>query len=208
MTGTDSVPILVVTTDDDLAETLSDGLRILGHVPVVAGGAGEALDRIRRDDVDVLLLDLVLSDAGRLDLPRRIGEAELATETIVLAPPADFPAALEAMRRGAHDFLPRPPKMDEFGVRVGKAVERAQLRREILALRRQLDRAIVGHGGFAASTALTLDELELQYIETVLRENDGHRGRTAKALGIDPKTLYNKLGPERPRKKEPPAVAD
>jgi DNA-binding NtrC family response regulator len=51
----------------------------------------------------------------------------------------------------------------------------------------------------ALPTGLTLEEMERQYIETVLRENDGHRGKTARALGIDPKTLYNKLGPERPR---------
>jgi DNA-binding NtrC family response regulator len=53
----------------------------------------------------------------------------------------------------------------------------------------------------AVRTELTLAEMEREYIETVLRQHDGHRGRTAKALGIDPKTLYNKLGPERPRKK-------
>jgi DNA-binding NtrC family response regulator len=53
----------------------------------------------------------------------------------------------------------------------------------------------------AVRTGLTLGEMEKEYIETVLQENDGHRGKTARALGIDPKTLYNKLGPERPRKK-------
>jgi DNA-binding NtrC family response regulator len=47
----------------------------------------------------------------------------------------------------------------------------------------------------------SLAEMEREYIESVLRANDGHRGRTARALGIDPKTLYNKLGPERPRRK-------
>jgi DNA-binding NtrC family response regulator len=54
----------------------------------------------------------------------------------------------------------------------------------------------------AVRTGLTLSEMEKEYIETVLKENEGHRGKTARALGIDPKTLYNKLGPERPRKKE------
>jgi two-component system, NtrC family, response regulator AtoC len=53
----------------------------------------------------------------------------------------------------------------------------------------------------AVRTGLTLQEMEREYIETVLKQNDGHRGKTARALGIDPKTLYNKLGPERPRKK-------
>ncbi|HVR71311.1 MAG TPA: sigma-54 dependent transcriptional regulator [Vicinamibacteria bacterium] len=50
-------------------------------------------------------------------------------------------------------------------------------------------------------TGLSLAEMEKEYIETVLRQHDGHRGKTARALGIDPKTLYNKLGPERPRRK-------
>jgi DNA-binding NtrC family response regulator len=51
-------------------------------------------------------------------------------------------------------------------------------------------------------TGMTLEEMEREYIQTVLREHEGHRGKTARALGIDPKTLYNKLGPERPRGKK------
>ncbi len=44
---------------------------------------------------------------------------------------------------------------------------------------------------------LTLEQMERQYIETVLAEHKGNRGNAAKALGIDPKTLYNKLGAVR-----------
>jgi two-component system, NtrC family, response regulator AtoC len=57
-------------------------------------------------------------------------------------------------------------------------------------------------GGWKAAMrgGMTLAEVEAEYIRKVLDENDGHRGRTAKALGIDAKTLYNKLGPDRPRK--------
>ena len=47
--------------------------------------------------------------------------------------------------------------------------------------------------GFAG----TLAEVEQQYIQMMLERHDGHRGRTAKALGIDVKTLYNKLGPQK-----------
>jgi DNA-binding NtrC family response regulator len=52
------------------------------------------------------------------------------------------------------------------------------------------------------SSGMTLAEMEREYIETVLRLHDGHRGRAARALGIDPKTLYNKLGAARPRARE------
>jgi len=42
-------------------------------------------------------------------------------------------------------------------------------------------------------TDLTLAEMEREYVRAMLEKNRGHRGRTATALGIDPKTLYNKL---------------
>jgi len=42
-------------------------------------------------------------------------------------------------------------------------------------------------------TDLTLEEMEREYVQAVLAKHRGHRGRTAEALGIDPKTLYNRL---------------
>ncbi len=53
----------------------------------------------------------------------------------------------------------------------------------------------------AVRTALTLAEMEREYISTVLEQHQGHRGKTARALGIDPKTLYNKLSQDLGRKK-------
>jgi len=46
---------------------------------------------------------------------------------------------------------------------------------------------------------LTLEEMEREYIQAVLKQHHGHRGKAAKALGINAKTLYNKLGPQRPQ---------
>jgi len=43
------------------------------------------------------------------------------------------------------------------------------------------------------ATDLTLAQMEREYVLTVLEKHRGHRGQTAQALGIDPKTLYNKL---------------
>jgi len=53
----------------------------------------------------------------------------------------------------------------------------------------------------ALRSGLTLEQVEREYIQTVLAEHDGHRGKAAKALGIDPKTLYNKLGSAAPKEK-------
>ncbi len=56
-------------------------------------------------------------------------------------------------------------------------------------------------GCAALRPGLTLEGMEREYIVAMLRRNGGHRGRTARDLGIDPKTLYNKLGPERRRRR-------
>jgi transcriptional regulator with PAS, ATPase and Fis domain len=45
----------------------------------------------------------------------------------------------------------------------------------------------------AKETGLTLEQLEREYVQSVLDSNRGHKGKTAKALDIDPKTLYNKM---------------
>jgi DNA-binding NtrC family response regulator len=66
------------------------------------------------------------------------------------------------------------------------------------------DLLLPGEATWASSAlrlGLTLAAVEREYLQVVLGSHDGHRGRTARTLGIDPKTLYNKLGTERPRKR-------
>jgi transcriptional regulator with PAS, ATPase and Fis domain len=46
---------------------------------------------------------------------------------------------------------------------------------------------------------MTLVEVEAAHIKRVLEKVGGHRGRAAKLLGVDVRTLYNKLGSSRPR---------
>jgi len=54
-------------------------------------------------------------------------------------------------------------------------------------------------GGTSWPTDLSLAQMEREFIKAVLERHSGHRGKAARALGIDPKTLYNKLGPDRSR---------
>jgi DNA-binding NtrC family response regulator len=66
------------------------------------------------------------------------------------------------------------------------------------------DLQLPGEATWAAAAlrlGLTLADVEREYIQAVLASHEGHRGRTAKTLGIDPKTLYNKLGTDRPRRR-------
>jgi DNA-binding NtrC family response regulator len=105
------------------------------------------------------------------------------------------PRALEALQRYSW-----PGNVRELQMLVQRATVLAS-KDAIDAEDLPLDVRDTGGKSAPMRTGLSLAEMEREYIETVLRQNEGHRGKTARALGIDPKTLYNKLGPERPRKK-------
>ncbi len=105
------------------------------------------------------------------------------------------PAALERLR--TH---PWPGNL----ALLREVIERAALRTSGDVL--ELEDLVFGsgkdsEGGEASQLGKTLEDVERAHILATLRQQGGHRGRTARALGIDPKTLYNKLGPERPRRK-------
>ena len=55
------------------------------------------------------------------------------------------------------------------------------------------------HPPLEATDSLRLDDVECAHIKRVLEKVGGHRGRAAKLLGIDVRTLYNKLGSSRPK---------
>jgi DNA-binding NtrC family response regulator len=102
-------------------------------------------------------------------------------------------AALESLKR-----YPWPGNVRELQMVVRRAAilaAKEEIEPEDLSLDLSQPNWKVG----AVKSGLTLAELEKEYINTILQQHDGHRGKAAKALGIDPKTLYNKLGPDKPR---------
>jgi len=102
--------------------------------------------------------------------------------------------ALEALQ--AHSWPGNVRELQMAMQRAAALCPQETVEAEDLPLRREPPRDWTSS---AARAGLTLEELERHYIQAVLDANHGHRGKTARALGLDPKTLYNKLGAVRPR---------
>jgi len=75
--------------------------------------AAEVLDSVRRDPPHVLILDLRLPDGSGLDLLPRLKSMAPDLKVVVITAFGDLPTAVEAMRRGATDFLKKPYEMEE-----------------------------------------------------------------------------------------------
>jgi DNA-binding NtrC family response regulator len=130
--------ILIVDDDPDIRTILADRLAARGHEVLQAPDGVRAIEISARELPDLMLLDLDLPGADGLQVLERLHQESLAPTVVVITAFATVEKAVEAMRRGAYDFLPKPFQPGLVEITVKKALERNALREENRALRAAL----------------------------------------------------------------------
>jgi two-component system response regulator HydG len=130
--------LLVVDEDVQLREACCEIATGMGFVPVAAGSVAEALEQMRRQPAEMLLLDLMLPDGGGLRLLREVKEFYSRTEVVVMTAFATVASAVEAMRIGAGDYLTKPFAMEELTAVLEKSAGQLHLDLESRRLRERL----------------------------------------------------------------------
>jgi DNA-binding NtrC family response regulator len=129
--------ILIVDDEKDLRNLLKSVLETDYHVSEAESGA--ALKKcLVGEAVDVVLLDLNLTDANGLDLLPLIKKVWPETEVVVLTGAATFEAAVEATKRGAFHFINKPFDTQQLLVTIDRAIENRQQKESNNSLRRAL----------------------------------------------------------------------
>lgn len=140
----ESQDLQVLVVDDE--RDIRDGCeRILGRrgcrVAKAANGE-EALGFVEKTQYDIVLLDLKMPGMDGLEVLRLIREAHPETLVIVITGFATVETAIEAMKRGAYDFIPKPFKPDQLRIVVDRAIERKQLTDEARRLEAERQRTL------------------------------------------------------------------
>ena len=139
--------VLLVDDDPDFCEALSDRLRSLGFQVSVADRGPEALRLCREEPPAIVLLDLVLPGMDGMAVLETIRREEPDAVVIVITGHGTIARAVEAMKKGAYDFVSKPIDPRHLEIVLGKALERQALRDQNALLSSELgDRyaAIVG----------------------------------------------------------------
>ena len=119
--------ILVVDDEKNIRRTMAVALESMEHSVAAASNSALALAEVRSASFDVVLLDLKLSQESGLDVLEEILRISPQTAVVMVTAYASIETAVEAMRRGAFDYLPKPCTPDQ----VRQVLERIEKTRKL-----------------------------------------------------------------------------
>ena len=144
--------VLIVDDEKNILISLSRMLDLEGFTPVVAGSARIAGEKIQRQDIDAVLLDVRMPEVDGLSFLKELRSQHAELPVIMMSGHSGLDVAIEAIRLGAHDFIEKPVSTDRLLVTLNNALSFGKLKQSNIALQAKLERSrqIVGE-----STAVT-----------------------------------------------------
>jgi DNA-binding NtrC family response regulator len=202
--------ILVIDDEEIVRKSLASWLEEDGYEVDTAPDGPSGLAKLRAKSYLALLVDLKMPGMDGLEVLAKAREMQPEVPCIIMTAYATVDTAVQAMKHGAYDYLVKPFELEELSLMVGKLVGAQALGRENVPERpTALSRGPVvtsPEGGLAAATtpgapesvpngagAESLRDAERKHIVGILKHHHWNISRTAKALGIDRVTLYNKI---------------
>ena len=120
--------LLIVDDEPALCKVLGDRLNVLyGITPDACHNGAEALELIRNNDYDVVVLDIEMPGMDGMETLKRIKAAHPAVEVIMLTGHANVDVAIRGMEQGAFDYLMKPAEMDDLYYKIQDAHKKIQL---------------------------------------------------------------------------------
>ena len=130
--------VLIVDDEEVLQDILTVLIRREGLTPLSATTGEEGLAVLEREEVDLVLLDLMLPGMHGLEVLRQIRQHFPDVVVVVITAYSSIESAIEAMREGAFHYIPKPFKNEEVLLTVRKGLEQRRLTAENRSLKEQL----------------------------------------------------------------------
>ena len=168
-----SLPKRMLVCDDDapFRRRLARTLRDRGIEDYEAENATSGIDAFAEYKPDAVLVDLRMPGEGGLWIVREISKADSQCRIVVLTGFGSIATALEAVRRGAHNYITKPATIEQI-----------------------LNAFSPDSADFEQPAVMpSLAEVEAEYVQRVLDECEGNVSQSAKVLGVHRRSLQRKL---------------
>ena len=119
--------VLIVDDEQNLRHMLQTLLKREGYEPIGVASVESALKELEEHPYDVIITDLRMPGQSGLDLVDQVRSRKLGTTVVVMTAYGSRDIAIEAMKRGAYDYISKPFEADELVLLLRKAEERERL---------------------------------------------------------------------------------
>lgn len=188
--------ILIVDDKENMRALLRDILAPQHDVTQAADGAA-ALAELKANSFDIVLTDVRMPAVDGFELVRAVKERWAGTEVVMMTAFASIPAAVEAIRLGAYDYLQKPFDPDEVNLVVARALGR---QRERAASDATVFRTPTNSGdprlaslSYREALASARDRGSREYLNELLKAFGGNVSRAAERAGLERESLHRLL---------------
>ena len=131
--------ILVVDDESSIRRTLKDILEFEKHQVELASNGQEALDFVNDEDFDVVLLDIKMPEMDGMEVLEKIMQNK-DIPVVMISGHGTIETAVEALRKGAYDFIVKPPDLNRLLVTVRNAIDKSDLVTQTRQLKKEVDK--------------------------------------------------------------------
>src|SRR5215213_806632 len=211
MTNEERPRVLIVDDEKFIRDILADFLGMEGYVVRTAEDGQAALNELNLAHYDLVISDLKMPRMGGIELLEQIGTAAPNALTVIMTGFGTVETAIDAMKRGAYDYILKPFKVEEVVHIVQRGFEKQRLAAENLRLKEALSLYKVSEA-IAASLSLdevlatvadsVLGELKADVLSTWLEDGEGSffERQHVRGPGFDEAVSVGRLDPEELRK--------
>ena len=193
--------ILIADDEIFIREGLQEALQKPGYAIETAIDGNQARKMLLERDYNLVVLDLRMPGPSGMELLEEIGEHHPDTQCIILTAHGNVSTAVEAMRKGAYDFLTKPVDLDHLRLMVDRALDRFEHVAENRKLHNRLEkdapfRRLVRRSPAMQAAAATIKQVAQSDIPVLLR------GETGVGKDLVARSIH-----ERSKRREAPFVA-
>jgi len=130
--------VLIAEDEEITLKHLVSTLQHEGYEVIGVNDGLNALGKIEKENFNVLIADIKMPGLSGIELLEKIKEKHLETEVIIMTGYGSIGSAVDAMRKGAHDYVTKPFDLDEILLKMRQIREEKMLKKEVVALKTSL----------------------------------------------------------------------
>lgn len=195
-----AVNILLVDDENGFRETVAEKLNLSGYSVDAFSSSSLALNKTKEKEFSVAVVDIIMPEMDGLTLLSNIKEIQPLLEVIIITGQGSIESAINAIKKGAYNYLTKPVKLAELEIQIKKAYEKHMLSKQnILHITQDKFKAKFQYNNIVAESSKMKEVIEVaikvaSYDSSVLIEGETGTGK---------EIIANLIHRESPRKDKP-----